>query len=183
MDNQNCTGDDFHPAVCNDQGAKTLEKQLIEDTKNWEVEADIITLEETMDLVPYYQELDERDKNLFLNPTEENNSVIGAYFDAIDDAWTDKNMPEQNTPEDWIVQLNYFSEKHSELVLPKYMYKNMIETCWNYECITEGYWIKTPFSHVLHSKYAWHVYINGNVNVEGVIHRVNGLRPVITLSK
>ena len=182
--NQNCTGDDYHPAVCNDQGAKTLEKQLIEDTKNWEVEADIITLEEAMTLVPYYQELDERDKNLFLNPTKGNTEVIDGYYAALNAAWYD--MPEKESHlETWLAQKDYLIENYSELLLPKYMYYDLMDSCYigTDECYTYGYWTKTAFSYFPNSYEALYVSDFGIIDYDGIIHRIIGIRPVIVLSK
>ena len=194
VDNGKCGMEDGWPDTCNDQGSKTLDEQLKKDTKEqgWKIEADIITLEEAANLIPYYQNLSSSDKQLFLNPTEGNTEVIVGYYAALYAALNDveSKIPYEENVEIWKAQIAYMAENHSDILLPKYMYEDMIGTCENVGneeddyyvgCGTYGYWTKTAFA--FYSDRAWRVRLDGQVDSGGVDCVDYGLRPVITLSK
>ena len=164
----------------------TLKTQLTADTTNWKVKADIITLEELANLIPYYQNLSPSEKELFLNPTEENTSVIDGYFEYLDTFFEEVCSKPENLAicesGDMYAKVELLASQPNSPMLPTYMFMDMKAVCLNgEECPTYGYWTKTAYA--LNSNGAWAVYLYGDV-VDTVVDDVaSGLRPVITLSK
>ena len=169
----------------------TLKTQLTADTTNWKIKADIITIEEVVNLLPYYQNLSDTEKDLFLNPTEENTSVIDGYHDYLNTFFGEMCSRSENAAicesGDFIALFELLAAQPNSPHLPSYMFMDMILACSTGEdCPTYGYWTKT--AHALVSYDAWLVnsygYVVsvdvGSVDVGSV---APGLRPVITLSK
>ena len=80
--------------------------------------------------------------------------------------------------------LYYLSESYIELILPKYMYEDMIGTCKNNEsnsgvCETYGYWSRTPSDF---NGLSWSVYFGGTPSLNSR-NELFGIRPVIKISK
>ena len=180
--------------VCNNQTATTLMKQLAEDTAKWKIKADIITLEEVANLIPYYQNLTESEKNLFLSPTRENSSVFETYYVKLENArrsmcYQNQTLCKQSV-EAMKAQIEYMEKNYSELIIPKYIYQDMMKICENGNnnknnqiegCDAYGFWTKT--ADTSSSIYVWYVSSNGSLRGKACYVSKNGLRPVIKVSK
>jgi len=187
------TGNDYHNAntdgtacptsACNDEGPITLMNKLKEDTtdQGWKVDADVITIDDVMNLIPWYQKLTDKTdwKNQYTevasNASQTVMTTIMENFDNYSnvlDAYKDAAILMRND--------------YSEIILPDFMYKDLLNTITCDEsavCTTNGYWTKSPVDGKDND--AWDVFMLGNTignDVTGIDAR-SGLKPVITLSK
>ena len=185
IDNDGCAS-----TSCNDQGAKTLFEQLQKDTEEWnkELKVDIITLEDVLKLLPYYQKLTLDEQQMWLK--KEGEAEVLEYYSAITNAMNDGKYPiGKDKVELWRAQNEYLTANYSDLVLPKYMYEDVIGKCKNVgddtngyyvQCDSYGYWVQTAYAP--HHRRAWAIKYNSIMDRQVVSTANYGVRPVITLS-
>lgn len=157
----------------------TLMRQLEKDTKNWKLKADIIDVQDLLNLLSWYQNLD--DKSIW-----ENKYMVDmqAVFGEIQSGIV-KN--EYQTGLDASKELTNELLKHSSGVgLPKYLHEDLYSNCTVEEgkviCSTYGYWTKNANS--TGSVSAWTVSNEGIVNSLGVDSDIaSGVRPIITITQ
>jgi len=169
-----------------EQGPITLMNKLKEDTidQGWKVSADIVDAEDVFNLIPYYVALEDKEsfKNLGTS-YEEYRELLNAASEAAQNAIMANADSYPTTKAMYQAMNEYLRTNYSNLVLPSYMYSDII----NYSCTDEGffsttgYWTKTAASMYT----AWHIDVSGHVyhtNVPGGSD-YGGVRPVITISK
>ena len=174
-------GDDTTYNETNEQGPITLMNQLKADTEDqgWKVEADVISIDNVLNLMPFYQELDETGKTNWMD-------TFGTLISsALED--TNTNVVESDystTLEYYKAQVAYLKENYSEIMLPEYMYSDLMDNNCSDDgsCTTYGYWTSSAVAG--NPSDAWRVGLDGfpyshDVSFDGFV----GLRPVITLSK
>jgi len=180
----------YEDAQDNSYGPITLMNQLTEDTTNqgWKVSADIIEAEDIFNLIPYYVALEDKEsfKNLGTS-YEEYNELLDAAFEAAQNAIMANADLYPTAKAVYKALFEYLITNYSNLVLPSYMYSDIINNSCNddVECATGGYWTKSPVAGRTHS--AWYVNFTGIVSYDDVdyadLAHGGGVRPVISLSK
>jgi len=175
--------DDTTANETNEKGPLTLKAQLKSDTANWQIVADIIDMQDILNLLPWYESLE--DKTTWESHWQD---YYYAYATAFNDAVGSVSQSDYSTVDDYLdAVLDYAENKYPDLILPRGLYRDML-----YELVmaeltgtsvsTYGYWTKNASS--LDTDDAWAMHINGQLDWF-YVGRVNyiGARPVITVSK
>ena len=174
LDSTKTSNENSHPPV-------TLMRQLKADTEEqgWKVKANIIDVQDLLNLLSWYQNLD--DKSDWLDKYI---ATMQAVFREIQSGIGENSYP---TILDTSKALTNELLKHSSGVgLPKYLHEDLYGNCTvegdKVICSTYGYWTKNANS--IGSGSAWTVSIEGIVNSLGVSSDIaSGIRPVITITQ
>jgi len=169
--------------ACNDEGPITLMNQLTEDTTNqgWKVNTDVVDVQDIFNLIPYYVAL--TDKEDFENQGTSYNEYLDLYNAAIEDTNNNLIIDENSTPQGMIDAIyNYLKTNHSNIILPKGLWIDLMYEAATGETSTEGYWTKNPVAGYANG--AWLVNATGGV-FNDIVDGADlwAVRPVIFLSK
>ena len=131
-------GDDTTWDETNELGPLTLNNQLKLDTEDqgWKVKASSITIEDIMNLLPWYQDLEDKS-----NWTEDYFTYAEAAANDVM-AKVEANASEYaNTLEMYKAMTNMLITDYSEIALPSYLYEDLYDHCdIDGNCTTYGYW-------------------------------------------
>jgi len=158
----------------------TLNAVLKADTtdQGWKVNASVITIEDIMNMLPWYQNLTDKS-----NWSEEYYTYLEEPIYTIMSTLQANASAYANTLEMYKAMTEMLMTDYSEIALPRYLHEDLYAYCdTDGDCTIYGYWISDAVAG--QDGYAWVVYdrgiLSGNVvdNDGGY-----GLRPVITLPK
>ena len=166
-------------------GPVAVMTQLQSDTANWTVPADIISLEDLLNIIPFYQNLENKSdwqskyydefdvKYMYILLAIEVDYASGFFLTRLDTMEIAKDKIMEELP---------------DYVLPNYLHNDLLDYCDTeaFACETTGYWTKDGYS----SNMAYAVSYLGIIGTERItpINRAAvslnmGVRPVITLNK
>jgi len=162
-----------------EQGLQMLDTQLDADTVNWKVEADIIDARDILNLLPWYQNLEDK-----INWESQ-------YKSDIDSAISTTGIKIQTNAANYTTALemikamtNMLMTDYSDIALPKYLHEDLYSNCANDgNCTIYGYWTKTVVT--LTTNALWQVTPAPRLDYYDVssLSDAYGIRPVITISK
>lgn len=173
-----------------------LMSQLKKDTSTWKVDADVIELDTLLNLMPYYQNLSDDEKDNWLEGYEEKIGELAAsLLPFLEDKLDNIDNVCDLTPDIYEKEVEFSNSLESgSILLPNYFYPDLV-ACARYDeefvlgDIDFAYWIKT----VDKSTDAWslgnegiHLLIPSGVdliNSKGEQFGNVGIRPIITITQ
>lgn len=179
------TTDKFAPAT--DVSVDLIMQQLYNDTRTWKSEADLVTIEELLNLIPWYKNEEYSDKNNW------HDEYLQIYMEAFYKIGKEHfgEYPDENQVKNiqtWDMIMIDLFEKHNNLLLPKFFHVIPSSVCNvsidfnNYgNCSGVVYWTKSEYD----NEKIWFVASIETYMVVPIFktEKKVGIRPVITISQ